>query len=133
MKVQGACHCADVRYEAVIDPARVSVCHCNDCQRLSGTAFRVTVRARREDFVLLSGQPSAYVKTGESGARRVQVFCSNCGSALYTHGEGAAEAYGLRVGSIEQRRELIPRLQAWCETALPWTAHLDALPRRERD
>ncbi|MDQ3188264.1 MAG: GFA family protein, partial [Pseudomonadota bacterium] len=32
MKIQGACHCGDISYEAVVDPARVSICHCADCQ-----------------------------------------------------------------------------------------------------
>lgn len=41
MKVTGQCHCGAIGYEAEIDPARVSACHCTDCQRLSGSAYRV--------------------------------------------------------------------------------------------
>lgn len=42
MHIDGQCHCGHVRYEAEIDPSRVSICHCTDCQRLTGSAFRVT-------------------------------------------------------------------------------------------
>jgi hypothetical protein len=133
MKVQGSCHCGSVRYEAVVDPARVSVCHCTDCQRLTGSAFRVTVPALRSDFLLLQGSPSTYVKTADSGARRVQVFCANCGSPLYTYGEGHPERLGLRVGCIDQRRQLVPRLQVWCDSALDWAMDLRGVPRRQRD
>ena len=43
MKVEGACHCGRIAFEAEIDPARVSVCHCADCQTLTGSAFRLAV------------------------------------------------------------------------------------------
>jgi hypothetical protein len=108
MKVQGSCHCGSIKHEAEVDPAHVTICHCSDCQRLSGSAFRVSVRALQKDFVLLAGSPSTYVKTADSAAKRAQVFCSRCASALYTYAIDNTETYGLGVGCIEQRRELIP-------------------------
>src|SRR4051812_34580498 len=106
MKVQGACHCRNITYEAEVDPMQVTICHCTDCQKLTGSAYRVSVPTRRDDFMLLSGTPTTYVKSAESGAKRAQVFCSNCGSPLYTHAVGDDTTYGLRVGCIEQRHEL---------------------------
>jgi len=41
MKVDGGCHCGNIRYEAEVDPANVVICHSTDCQRLSGSAPRV--------------------------------------------------------------------------------------------
>jgi len=133
MKVQGSCHCGSVTYEAQVDPERVSICHCTDCQQLTGSAFRVTVRALQKDFVLLSGAPSTYVKTADSGAQRAQVFCPHCGSPLYTYAVGSHETYGLRVGCIAQRRELVPRHQIWCQSALPWAMDIHGLPARPRE
>ena len=43
MKIDGSCHCGAIRYEAEVDPGGVSICHCTDCQKLTGSAFRVTV------------------------------------------------------------------------------------------
>ena len=43
MKVDGQCHCGNVTYEADIDPERASICHCTDCQALTGSPYRVTV------------------------------------------------------------------------------------------
>ena len=45
MKVDGACHCGELAYEAEIDPERIGVCHCVDCQILS--AYRCTGSASR--------------------------------------------------------------------------------------
>ncbi len=57
MKVEGACHCGQIRYEAQVDPQAVRLCHCTDCQTLSGTAYRTNVDAAADSFRLLSGQP----------------------------------------------------------------------------
>ena len=42
MQIDGGCHCGHVKYEAEIDPDKVVICHCTDCQRLTGSAYRVT-------------------------------------------------------------------------------------------
>ena len=68
MKVDGGCHCGFIRFEAEIDPAEVGICHCTDCQQLTGSAFTTYVYASRQGFRLLGGQPKLYLKTGSSGA-----------------------------------------------------------------
>ncbi|WP_064693526.1 GFA family protein [Rhizobium aegyptiacum] len=128
MHITGGCHCGAIRYQAEIDPERVSICHCTDCQRLTGSAYRVTAPARSESFMLISGEPRSYAKYGDSGALSRQFFCSTCGSPLYrTDGEGSA--IGIRVGSIDQRRALAPKKQIWCRSALPWAENIEPLPR----
>jgi len=73
MKIEGACHCGTITYEAVVDPDKVAICHCTDCQTLSGSAFRTVVPAPKETFTLRTGQPKIYVKTAESGTKRAQL------------------------------------------------------------
>ena len=121
MIVHGRCHCGAVAYEADVDPARASICHCIDCQTLSGAAFRASVPARVEDFRLLKGAPKTYVKTAESGNRRIQAFCGDCGSPLYSADAIGAKTYTLRIGVMAERASLPPQRQIWCESALPWT------------
>ena len=128
MRVHGACHCGAIVWEGEADPARVTVCHCIDCQRLSGAALRASVPVKAEDFVLLRGDPVRYVKTAESGNRRAQVFCGACGSPLYSADAEGAKIFNLRIGTLAERAELPPRRQIWCEAALPWTADLLDLP-----
>ena len=53
MKVDGGCHCGNIRYEAEVDPAKVVICHCTDCQTLSGSAFRTVVPTNEGTFRLL--------------------------------------------------------------------------------
>lgn len=130
MKIDGGCHCGFITYEAQIDPAKVIVCHCTDCQILSGSAFRTIAFVDAARFRLLSGEPKTYVKTAASGARRAQVFCGQCGTHIYgTSVEDAPEVLGLRVGTARQRAALRPVKQQWCGSALDWVADLDAVER----
>jgi hypothetical protein len=66
MKVTGGCHCGQITYGAEVDPTTVRVCHCTDCQRLTGTAFRTNISSLPGTFVLKSGAPKIYIKTAES-------------------------------------------------------------------
>ena len=133
MNIDGGCHCGGITYRAQIDPENVRICHCTDCQRLSGTAFRISVGTPEENFTLLSGAPKTYVKTGESGARRAQVFCPDCGSQIYAtaaDGDGP-RVFNLRTGTIDQRDELKPRSQIWKRSAQAWLGEIDSLPARD--
>jgi hypothetical protein len=133
MEVHGSCHCGAVRYEATVDPQRTAICHCTDCQRLTGSAYRVSVPADEGSLRLISGQPAIYVKLGDSGAKRAQAFCANCGSPLYTYDADRPRVYGLRVGCIAEREALVPRKQKWCRSALRWTESLAGIERREAE
>lgn len=132
MKVDGACHCGDIRYEAEVDPDTVAICHCTDCQTLSGTAFRTVVPARKGDFRLLAGRPKQYLKTAESGNKRVQAFCPECGTPIYSAATGDSPEYYLRVGTIRQRAELPPRTQRWSRSAQDWLTSLGTMKRFEK-
>ena len=78
MHVEGGCHCGTITYEADINPENVVICHCTDCQKLSGTAFRTVVFTEDENFDLKSGELINYIKIAESGNERIQAFCPNC-------------------------------------------------------
>ena len=75
MKVTGGCHCGHITYEAEVDPATVRVCHCSDCQKLTGTAFRTNIASLPGTFRFKSGTPKIYIKTAESGNQRAHAFC----------------------------------------------------------
>ena len=126
MKVDGACHCGRITFEAEIDPERVRICHCSDCQVLSGSAFRITAPTSEAEFRLLTGTPKVYAKIAESGAVRHQAFCGDCGSPIYaTSAGGGDRTFGIRVGTLRQRDRLAPKRQFWCDSRLGW---LPALP-----
>ncbi len=134
MKIDGGCHCGDITYEAEIDPGNVGICHCTDCQALSGTAFRTIVLVPDDAFTLLSGEPKIYVKTADSGAKREQAFCPECGSAIYATAVGdGPKVYNIRLGTARQRGELPPKIQYWFRSAQPWLSDLASVARIEKE
>ncbi|MBC8242071.1 MAG: GFA family protein [Alphaproteobacteria bacterium] len=129
MKIDGGCHCGNITYEAEVDPEKAAICHCTDCQSMSGSAFRTVVLSFEDAFTLLSGEPKMYIKTGGSGAKRIQAFCPDCGSQIYATAIGdGPKIYGLRLGTVRQRDELPPKRQIWHRSAQKWLPNLGSIP-----
>src|SRR5262249_32342212 len=128
MKIDGACHCGAIRYEAEIKPDNVILCHCTDCQAMSGAPYRVNVHVLLENFVL-RGEPRRYVKIGSSGARIVTTFCGTCGTPIYSCAEDGPKFVNLRRGSTTQRALLPPKRQGFCSSGMPWAFDLSAVPK----
>ena len=132
MHIDGGCHCGNISYEADIDPEKVIVCHCTDCQALSGSAFRTVAFVPESNFDLQKGSLKIYVKTADSGNKREQSFCPECGTHIYATSVGGDDrVLGLRVGTVRQRAQLRPRKQYWCQSALDWVEDLGAVEKVE--
>jgi len=128
MDVNGQCFCGAITYRADIDTDRIVVCHCTDCQQMSGSAFEAVAVTDCKNFELLSGHPRMFVKRAGSGRDRELAFCETCGTRLYGQATGDnPETIALRLGTIEQRAALTPRVQLWCCSALSW-ALIDSIP-----
>lgn len=129
MKVDGQCHCGAIVYEAEIDEEKVVICHCTDCQVLSGTAFRHVVFTVENGLTFTRGAPRIYIKTAASGNKREQGFCADCGTPLFATSVGdGPKIYGLRGGSLRQIAALKPRRQVWAQSAHSWTQDIGSLP-----
>ena len=134
MKVDGACFCGHVTFEAEIDPDGVVLCHCTDCQRMTSSAFRMVAPARPGSFRLLSGEPTIFVKTAESGRRRRQAFCPVCGTSIYSApADAQTQLFGLRAGTLRQYRSLVPKRQIWRRSEMAWLHDVADLPGRQTD
>ena len=127
MQIHGACHCGQATFTAEVDPARVMVCHCSDCQVLSGAPFRAIAAAPIDTFNL-QGTTKAYIKVAKSGNRRAQVFCPECGTPLFASAAENATSVVIRLGCVRERAQLKPTLQLWQHSAMPWLAELPQQP-----
>lgn len=80
---EGGCVCGAVRYVALGEPERVTVCHCTWCQRRTGSAFGIEA-VFRTDAVSLTGDGLRTYRhvSDESGRWLDQAFCSRCGSNI---------------------------------------------------
>lgn len=128
MKIDGGCHCGKIAFEAEINPEYVIICHCTDCQTISGAPYRANVPVKVENFTL-RGEPKTYVKTAASGNKLTLAFCDTCGSALYSAKLEQPAFLNLRLGSVKQRAQLVPNKQGWCGSAMPWAWDISGIPR----
>jgi len=127
MQIDGRCHCGAISFTAQVDPARVMVCHCSDCQVLSGAPMRAVVVAPC-DTLVVQGAPKSYVKVAQSGNRRAQVFCPDCGTPLWATAPENPTSVVIRLGCVRQRAEFRPAVQIWQRSALPWLGDLPQIP-----
>jgi len=131
MKITGQCHCGAIRFTATADPAKVFVCHCADCQMISGGPFRAVLPVPA-DQVELQGTPKQYVKVAASGNRRVQAFCGDCGTQLFATEADVPKTLNIRLGCVNERAQLKPTVQVWKDSAMPWLPELGSAPAHAR-
>lgn len=76
-----ACPCGQLRAYCEGEPVRVSVCHCLDCQRRSGSAF--AAQARWPDAqVRFEGAAKSWSRTSDGGGHATFRFCPDCGATI---------------------------------------------------
>jgi hypothetical protein len=132
MKIDGGCHCGYITYEGEANPDKASICHCTDCQKLSGSAFRTVVPVSGETLKM-KGEPTIYVKTGESGNMRQQAFCPRCGSPIFSAPPGdGPKMYFIRLGTVRQRDQIVPKTQIWARSQQPWTKNIASVQSIEK-
>jgi hypothetical protein len=132
MAFKGRCLCGAVTYESSADPAAFMLCHCRDCQYISGGEPAAVVVVPRTAFKLTKGAVKGYSLKGESGNSVVRQFCPECGTPLFSGLEGMAHLWAIKAGTMDDPSALKPTAFIWTKSAQPW-AHLDkAYPSFEK-
>ena len=99
----------------------MSVCHCYDCQKRSGSAFAFQARFAA-DGVTISGENKVYEHVGDSGNAASFHFCPNCGSTLWYHARPHRELFAIAVGAFADKDFPAPHYSVWEERKHPWVA-----------
>ena len=120
-KIAGSGVCGSVRYASNADPAMTAVCHCENCQRQTGTAFSIIVGVP-ENSLRFEGAEfiKEYLDSGASGGAVRRRFCGNCGSPLLSIVQSAPGLEFVTAGTLDERSWLEPTLHIWYDTAQPW-------------
>ena len=116
--VNGSCHCGKIEIEAKVKFSEVRACHCTDCQKMSGAPLRAIAVAPAEK-IKITGTPKEYIKIGDSGNKRIQAFCPDCGTQLFATDINET-MYNLRTGFLEQKNLLEPQTHVFTQSSVPW-------------
>ncbi len=126
----GGCQCGRVRYRLVGEPLFLSVCHCKECQRQSGSAFGMSMLVPEANLTV-EGTLKSFERSSESGRPVRCHFCPECGTRIYHAISYAAGAVNLKPGTLDDTSWLEPRLQAWTRSKQPWVALPEGLLQHE--
>lgn len=132
MQIDGQCHCGRITYAADISEGRTFICHCDDCQQFSGSAFRVRTLVSSANFKITNGSPRTYSKFAENGTERVMHFCDYCGTHIFGSGTDISTGVSLSTITARQKTEIVPVAQIWCQSSLPWVEGLAAIRQIEK-
>jgi len=123
-KLDGHCLCGQVSYtvDDGTEPIMTGICHCTECRRQSGSAWSCVVGVD-EDAFHISGDPlKSYETIGTDTNQPVdRQFCSNCGSPLVSRPAWSEGTVWIKAGTLNDPSWLEPELEAWTDSALPWS------------
>jgi hypothetical protein len=117
----GHCLCGNVSYVVDAEPLVTAICHCNSCQRQTGSTYSLVVAVPR-DSVTLSGDTLATFDTvtEATGTPSHRRFCSNCGSPLVTLADAAPDMAFIKAGTLDDSTELTPAIEVHCASAFDY-------------
>ena len=129
--VIGGCGCGAVRYRLTDAPMIVHCCHCQSCQRETGSAFVINAVIER-DRLEVTGVAEPLLTPSASGQGQEIFRCPTCRIALWSHysGSGRKSAF-VRVGTLDTPADYSPDVHIFTATRLPWVILPDWVPAYE--
>ena len=110
--------CGGVRFEVTETPAHVGYCHCRRCQRRTGTAASISARIAPGSLRILEGEELIKAYEPEDGFHKL--FCSVCGSALWSRHPTDPDVISVRLGAFDDDPGVRPSYRQFVAYAAPW-------------
>jgi hypothetical protein len=114
----GGCLCGAVRFEVTEPLVSSGYCHCTRCQRRTGTAASPGARIAPGSLRVLAG--AEHIKAYEPDDGFAKVFCSACGSALWSRSQEDPEVVSIRLGALDDDPGIRPTYRQFVAYAAPW-------------
>lgn len=115
---EGGCRCSKLRFRVTSPPLLTGACHCVSCQKMSASAYSLTVSLPAEGFELTEGEP---VIGGLHGATARHHHCDWCKSWVYTRVSlPGFDLVNLRATMLDDASWFEPYVEFWTADRLPW-------------
>jgi len=112
---RATCSCGQLNLTIEGEPARISMCHCLECQRRTGAVISNQARFPREQ-VTFAGKSTAWTRTAESGNGLTFHFCPTCGSTVYWEGQGFPGYVAIAIGTFADPNFPGPTISVWADS-----------------
>jgi len=124
----GTCQCGGVRYVVHGEPVATVACHCRDCQKLSASAFSITMVIPRDSFELLSGDLAVFERPADMGGSALCYFCRTCGNRVYHENPQLPGFLRLKPGGLDDTSRIVPEAHVWTSRAQAWFRFPEGVP-----
>jgi hypothetical protein len=108
-----ACNCGQLRLTCEGEPARISICHCLECQRRTGAAFGNQAWFEKRQITSISGKSTEFKRVADSGKSVTLRFCPVCGSTVYWEAELFPGLIAVAVGAFADPAFPAPKHSVW--------------------
>ena len=129
-KYIGSCLCGKILYEINGEIRDLLNCHCSDCRKSHGAAFRTRAAVDANAFTFLSGED--LLTRYEHKAGEFRSFCSRCGSNIATFFSDPTSPIGLALGTLDSPLSKGPEFHVFTSEKASWHTITDDLPQFPR-
>ena len=123
---RATCCCGQLHLDCEGEPVRISICHCLDCQKRTGSVFGAQARYPRAQVKNIEGRATAYTRAADSGNTITFHFCSDCGTTVYYEPSALPDFIGVAVGAFADPSFPEPSFSVYEARRHAWVARLDA-------
>lgn len=123
----GSCLCGGVQFTIQGDLEPIQVCHCQQCRKAQGTPFATNIPAQASAFQITKG--SELLSGFESSPGKKRMFCSRCGSPIFSRRDAAPEVVRIRAGTLNEDLSCRPVAHFYTASKCNWWPINDGLPQ----
>jgi hypothetical protein len=124
-RVAGECFCRTVRYEVTDAFSYALNCHCSNCRRATGSAFKPFAGIERHKFRVVAGADARLI-VGDDTTH--DAHCARCGSLLYSVVRDGKWVH-VAMGTLLDDPAIRPTAHIFVGSKAPWEAITDDLPQ----
>ena len=121
-----ACSCGALRVTVTGEPVRISICHCLECQKRTGSLFGAQARWPRAQTVI-EGASTAWSRTGDDGGTATFHFCPVCGSTVWYAIKDQPDVIAVATGAFADPDFPMPKVSVYEDRKHRWLQLPDAM------
>jgi hypothetical protein len=119
MERQATCACGRLRVRCQGEPVKVSLCHCSQCQRRTGSTYGIAAFYARSALTV-EGEVTRFVRASDGGHEVAFHFCPACGSTVYWEPSRKPELMAVAVGAFADPSFPAPTQAVHDDMRHPW-------------
>lgn len=121
MERRASCSCGQLTLTCSGEPVRVSMCHCLECQKRTGSAFGIQARFARDQVSAIEGRATSFSRVGDGGGKATFHFCPTCAATVFYEGDWMPGFVAVPVGAFADPSFPAPTVSIYEARRHRWT------------